>query len=912
MNLFDITNVVASVCIVQVSNLVCEYRTDPIGIDIIEPRLSWQLLSSEKNVKQEAYQIWVAQSITDLNKKSHLIWDSGKIASDQSVNVSYDGPELQSMQRYYWKVRVCTNEGKDSGWSEPSYWEMGILKQEGWKASWVGIKSEKKDKGSKPCQYFRKEFELTKKIQSARVYVTSKGLYQLFINEKKVSKDLFTPGWTSYNKRLQYQTYDVTDMLRDKNAIGAILGDGWYRGYLKQDIPNSYGDKLAFLMQLRIDYSDGTNEIIATGKDWKVTTGPILESDIYNGETYDARLEMKGWNGFGFADKHWEDVTTPSYDKSILVAQQNNPVKPIQEIEPINRLYDPDGKLIIDMGQNMVGWVRIKVQAERGDTVTLKFGEVLDNKGFLYTENLRKAKATDKYIFKGNEEEVFEPHFTYHGFRYIQIEKSSKPINIGDITGIVIHTDMPPTGSFNCSDSLINKLQHNILWTQKGNFFDIPTDCPQRDERCGWLGDAQLFCKTAGFNYSVVSFYTKWLRDIAADQFPDGKIPLLSPNLPSMTDRGGSAGWSDAIITVPWNLYLLYGDTRVLKEFYPNMVKYINYIKEKRAGSNLIVRANYSGKYWDVGDWLAYRGTSPAYPGATTDIDLVSTAYFYLSTNLLSKIAHVLDIQTDADYYSTLASSIKKSFISAFVTEDGWLVSNTQTAYSLALSFGLLNDDIIPKASYHLGDIIERRGHITTGILGTQVLLPTLSSINRDDLAFSLLMRKAYPSWLYMITRGATTVWERWDSEWMDGTFQELGREFNMNSFNHYGFGTVGEWLYSHVGGLKVDPRKPGYKHIVYSPHLGGGLEYAKVEFNSMYGLIRSDWEIKNGRFYYKVTIPANTTATVLLPSAKLDQVTVDSVPLAGSNEDANQESGFVKVKLGSGAYHFQYPYFAE
>uniref|UniRef100_UPI004047D6B0 family 78 glycoside hydrolase catalytic domain n=1 Tax=Mariniflexile sp. TaxID=1979402 RepID=UPI004047D6B0 len=484
-----------------------EYHTNPVGIDVKKPRLSWQLLSDSDNVMQTAYEIRVATSLSNLKDQNSLLWNSGKIMSDQSVNIAYQGADLKSMQRAYWQVRIWDHKNKASNWSDIAFWEMGILETSEWKADWITMKDEKKSETSLPSQYYRKQFSTNKTISSARVYVTSLGLYQLFLNGKKVGDQQFTPGFTSYNKRIQYQTYDVTAMLKKDNAMGAIVGDGWYRGYLGWDgLRSYYGDKLALFAQLQINYTDGTSDVISTNDSWKSNYGPIRKSDIYNGETYDARLEMTGWASSGFDGSKWKQTAVLNHSKEILVASNGLPVKIIEKIKPIKTITTPKGELVFDLGQNIVGWAQIKAKGKKGDTITLKFAEVLDKDGNFFTKNLRAAEATDRFILKGDGEEVFQPHFTFHGFRFIKVEGATPTKD--DITGMVIHSYMKQTGTFTTSDPLINQLQSNIQWGQRDNFLDIPTDCPQRDERVGWTGDAQVFSMTAGFNFDVASFYT--------------------------------------------------------------------------------------------------------------------------------------------------------------------------------------------------------------------------------------------------------------------------------------------------------------------------------------------------------------------------------------------------------------------
>ncbi|MBW6537139.1 MAG: glycoside hydrolase family 78 protein [Mariniphaga sp.] len=876
-----------------IQELVCEYHANPVGIDVQKPRLSWKIFSDQKNVMQSAYEIRVADSPANLNRKNRLIWESGKVNSSQSVNVEYQGPKIEPMQRVYWQVRVWDNQNKATKWSEPAYWEMGLTQSELWTASWITMENEKEMEGSKPSHYLRKEFSTSKKINSARVYVSALGLYELYLNGKKVGDELFTPGWTSYKNRIQYQTYDVTSMLKSENTLGAILGDGWFRGNIGfRNQRDYYGDKLALIAQLHITYSDGTTETVGTDESWKATTGPIIFSDIYNGETYDARLEMQGWATTSFDDSNWGTVAKLDHPKDILIAPQGVPVKAVEEISPIEILTTPKGETVFDMGQNMVGWVRLKVKGNRGDAVTLKFAEVLDKEGNFYIENLRAAKATDVYILKGDGEEIYEPRFTFHGFRYVKIEDFPGTPQLDNITGVVIYSDMEPTGTFACSEPLINQLQHNIQWGQKGNFLDVPTDCPQRDERLGWTGDAQVFVSTSTFNFNVASFFTKWMKDVAADQGPDGKVNHVVPDV--LNGAGGSAAWADAAIIIPWQMYLAYGDKRMLEVQYPSMVGWVNYMKNRAGDDYLWIGDTH------YGDWLAFATTRSDYPGATTEKDLIATAYYAQSTKTLADIAQILGKTDDAEKYSNLSEKVKEAFINEFVTPAGRLVSHTQTAYSLALAFNLLPENLIPKAAEYLAGDVDKFKHLTTGFVGTPLLCKTLSNHGYEDLAFMLLNRKEYPSWLYPVTQGATTIWERWDGQKPDGTFQNAG----MNSFNHYAYGAIGEWLYNYVAGIQIDSDNPGYKHFFLAPHPGGGLTHAKAEFKSMYGNIKSDWKVEGDQMVYDVTIPANTTATVTLPAASSEKILLNDSPL---KNDAQQNDEGVTLKLGSGEYRFSY-----
>ena len=549
------------------------------------------------------------------------------------------------------------------------------------------------------------------------------------------------------------------------------------------------------------------------------------------------------------------------------------------------------------MGQNMVGWVRLKVQGKKGDKITLKFAEVLTKEGNFYTDNLRSAKCTDMYILKGEGQEIYEPHFTFHGFRFVQIEGLTTQPSLDQITGVVIYSDMKPTGSFSCSDPLINQLQHNIQWGQKGNFLDVPTDCPQRDERLGWTGDAQVFSMTAAYNFDVAPFYTKWLGDVSADQLPSGRVPHVIPDV--LKGDGGATAWADASVVVPWTMYQVYGDKRILEVQYSSMKAWVEYMSG-RAGEDFLWTGDPH-----FGDWLAFATNNSDYPGATTEKDLIATAYFSYSSGLLSKTAAIIGKTEDAKKYAQLSANIKKAFLNEFVTPSGRLVSHTQTAYSLALAFNLLPENLIPKAAAFLAADVKKFGHLTTGFVGTPLLCKALSANGYDELAFMLLNRKEYPSWLYPVTQGATTIWERWDGQKPDGSFQDVG----MNSFNHYAYGAIGEWLYHYVAGMDIDPENPGYKHILLAPHPGGGLTHANAEFLSLYGKVKSAWKMDGNDFVYEVTVPANTTATVTLPGAKSGQLTVNAQQLtASAKENLKQSEKGISLSIGSGSYTFRYP----
>jgi alpha-L-rhamnosidase len=887
-----------------VARLRCEYKVNPLGIDAPQPRLGWQLVSEARGVVQSAYQVQVA---TD-TRFSRVLWDSGKVASDRSVHVPYAGPALGSSQRYHWRVRVWDGSGLASAWSAPAWWEMGLLSPADWKARWIEPARDEDIKKPQPAPMLRGAFRLKGAVRQARIYATAHGLYELEVNGRRVGDQLFTPGWTSYGKRLQYQAYDVTALLKPgDNAIGALLGDGWYRGYLAwNDNRNVYGKTLGLLLQLRVEYADGRVETIGTDGSWKSSTGPILASDIYMGETYDARLEQPGWSAPGFADSRWAPVRVVDSPKHELIAPAGPPVRAVEEVKAVRVLKTPKGETVVDFGQNMVGHVRLKVHGPAGTTVKLQHFEVLDKDGNVYLANLRAAKQLVTYTLKGTSEELYAPHFSFQGFRYVAVEGWPGEPTADALTGVVVHSDMPVTGQFEASNPLLNQLQHNIRWGQKGNFLDVPTDCPQRDERLGWTGDAQAFSRTATFNMDVAGFFTKWLGDVAADQSERGAIPHVVPNVLSRTDvadvnafPGGSAAWADVATIVPWNMYLAYGDTRLLERQYPSMKAWVEY-QRKEAGDSNLWRSGFH-----FGDWLAFATTASDYPGATTGKDLIASAFHAHSTELLLRAAEVLGKKDDAADYAALLPKIKAAFVREYVTATGRVGENTQTAYALALQFDLLPEELRAEAARRLATEVRTRGHLTTGFVGTPYLCHVLSRYGYTDVAYQLLNRQEYPSWLYPVKQGATTIWERWDGQKPDGSFQDPG----MNSFNHYAYGAIGEWMYRVVAGLELDPKEPGYKHVLAQPQPGGGLTSATARLQTLYGEAASGWALADGKLTVSVVVPANAHGTVRLPGSTLAGVSEGGVPLAKAAgvKEAVQDGKDVVVRVGSGRYAFGY-----
>jgi alpha-L-rhamnosidase len=881
-------------------DLTFEHRVNPVGTDILQPGLSWKLKGNGNNIMQTAYSLRVA--VDPKFSASKIIWQTGKVASDESVLVSYKGPDLKACQRYYWQVRVWDNKGRVSKWSEAAYWETGLLTSENWKAKWIEIEGD--TNRYSPSPHFRKEFTIEKSIAKAVVYVTAHGFYELHLNGGKVGDQVLTPGWTSYGKRIQYQVYDVTGHVKKgKNAIGAVLGDGWYRGTLAWGNNWAvYGRKLGLLIQMKITYTDGTESFILTDESWKCNNdGAIRMSDIYNGETYDATKRLTGWNLPDYNDSGWKAVKTGVYRNNII-ASEGALVKKTQEIKPARVFRSPKGSLLVDMGQNMVGWIRLRVSGNKGTVVTIRHAEVLDKYGEFYTENLRAAKCHLTYTLSGTGEEVYEPRFTFMGFRYLEVSGFPGELTTDNITGVVVHSDMPVTGSYESSNPHLNQLQHNIQWGQKGNFVDVPTDCPQRDERLGWTGDAQAFSRTAAFNFNVAAFFTKWLKDVALDQRPGGEVPDVIPDVLNRQDAktvAPSAGWGDVAVIVPWTMYQVYGDKEFLENQYPSMKAWVEYIR-KKAGDTFQWKGG--SKY---GDWLFYHPpvNNHTEPDGFTEYDFISTAFFAYSTNLLAKSAKELGKTEDEKYYNELFNKIKNVFIKEYVTPAGRVGTNSQTSYVLALMFNLLPDDIRPNSvKFLVDDIKSRNNHLSTGFLGTPFLCHVLTQNGYTDVAYDLLLQESYPSWLYPVKMGATTIWERWDGQKTDSTFQDAG----MNSFNHYAYGAIGDWMYRVSAGIET--KTPGYKNLLIQPKVTKKMNLSRATFESEYGKVVSGWERKDGKVYYTIEIPANADATIVFPADSAEKVRESGLPLSG-NKNLNNIRVAGKdllIDTGSGKYVFE------
>jgi alpha-L-rhamnosidase len=1043
-------------------HLQCESMEEPLGIDIAHPLLSWQLQDSRRGARQTAYEVRVASSAESLSQDHADVWDSGRVDSDQSVNVLYGGPAVESRRRYYWQVRVWDSQGQPSSYSAVTWWEMGLLSPQDWKAKWItrdmplergdyesapkwiwvandnaltnatpgkhdfrfrfDLKGKPKaatlfitakdnvaawvngkqvlvespmgnfGRARDPWGYFRvipvgkllnaganslaaeaivqkdherppqagfiallrvemadgkierfisgpdwktgpeqtgnawvtqtfddsswpsaivvsevgqaplgtpwpaqpvnllrRNFNVAKTVRSARIYSTALGTYQLYLNGQRVGNDILAPGWTDYRKRIVYQVYDVTSQVRPGgNAIGAILGGGWYAdglGWL-QTRYNFGPPPVRLLVQLEVEYTDGTHDSVVSDESWKATQSPILASEIYNGENYDARLEQNGWDQPSFSDARWSAVVAAAEPPAPLVAQDFQPIRVNETLKPRMVTNPKPGVYVFDLGQNMVGWAKLHVAGKPGTKVQIRFGEVLKPNGEIYTENLRTAEATDSYILRGKGTESYEPHFTFHGFRYVELTGYPGTPTRDAIEGIVFYTGAPFTIQFKTANETVNQLWSNILWGQRGNFLSVPTDCPQRDERLGWMGDAEVFWRTASFNANLAAFSHKFTTDIRDAQSSTGAFTDVSPRVGPTGDS--VAGWADAGVIIPWSAYLQFRDTRILEENWAAMEKWMEHI----AGANpnylwLKERGN------DYGDWLAI--------GSKTSKDLIATAYWAYDASLMMRVAQVLDHPADEQKYREVFEKVRAAFNQEYVKPDGTVGTGSQTSYVLALHMNLLSQPMRAIASEKLvEDIKAHDWHLTTGFLGTPYLMIELSNSGHSDVAYRLLLQNTYPSWGYMIEHGATTMWERWNGDQMMG-------DPSMNSYNHYAYGAVAEWLYRYAAGIDGSTEDPGFHRIVLHPQFDASLGETKATYDSSYGPITSNWKVDGNTTTWNVVVPPNTTSLLYFPGEVTTRI------LEGG-KDIRQSAGVSLVlrddhnaiyEAGAGSYSF-------
>jgi alpha-L-rhamnosidase len=837
-----------------------EHHRIPLGIGEAAPRLSWTIEQAPDGWSQQRYEVEVRRGDEA---------ETFAIDGADQVLVPWPASPLASRERIAVRVRVIGAGEAASPWSPETVIEAGLLQADDWIARPVGgAWPEERDSDDRRPALVRTEFDVAGDLASARLYATAHGLYEAEVNGSRVGDDALSPGWTVYPKRLRYYTYDVTELLHPgRNAIGAWLGDGWYRGRLgwRGGFRNLFGDDLSFLGQLELTYSDGRREIVGTDDAWRAAPSPILRTGIYDGEDYDARLELTGWSEAGFDDGEWTPVAVRERDPETLVAPTAPPVRCTEELRPVSVLTAPSGARILDFGQNLVGRVRIRVQGPAGATVRLRTAEVLQD-GELYTRPLREARSTDHYTLAGRAAgEEWEPRFTFHGFRYVEVAgwpgDLDEAAEAGDLVARVYHTDLERTGWFETSDPLLNQLHRNVVWGMRGNFVDIPSDCPQRDERVGWTGDIQVFAPTATFLYDVSGMLAGWLRDVAVEQLPDGTVPWYVPVIPAhdmWTPIRPGAAWGDVATLTPWALYERFGDLGVLDAQFDSARRWVDLV-ERLAGP---------GRLWNegfqLGDWLDPAAPPQDPADARTDRHLVATAYFARSSRVVARMAEALGRDEEAVRYANLADEVAAAFAAAYVLPDGRMTSDAETAYALAVGFGLLPDaGRRAAAGTRLAELVHEAGNrIATGFVGTPLVTDALTATGNVDVAYELLLEQGCPSWLYQVTMGATTIWERWDAMLPDGTVHPG----TMTSFNHYALGAVADWMHRVIAGL--EPASPGYREIRFAPQPGGGLTSAEATHRTPYGTTSIAWRLADDELTVDVVVPVGATGILELPGA--------------------------------------------
>lgn len=825
----------------KIYDLRTEYRNNPIGLTVKLPRFSWKMEAVKENTVQNSYRIIVTDD------KNVAVWDSTEVQSDDSVLVPYAGEPLNAEKFYKVTVFVTDNYGNKA--EIQGSFENGIFDNAQFKAKMITSDFPEEETA---CPVFSKTFSLNKNISKARLYATAQGVYEVNLNGGRVGDYRMAPGWTSYHNRLQYQIYDVTEKLKKENTIEITVGNGWYKGilgfYCQSDI---YGNKVGAFAELHVEYEDGSSEVIvATDESWSVKTGEIRYSEIYMGETVDTdNPETISGN-----------AVIKEFNKAVLTAQENEPVRITERISGKEIIVTPKGEKLVDFGQIVTGVAELRVKGEKGQKIVIRHAEVLDNEGNFYPETLRQAKSVDTFICDG-EEQIFCPHFTFHGFRYICVEGMDE-FTPDMFTACVMHSDMEKTGDFNCSNKKVNQLQKNITWSQRDNFLDIPTDCPQRDERLGWTGDAQVFAQTAAFNRNTALFYAKWMRDMSAESSLEKGVPHVVPDI---LGSYSSSAWSDAAVIIPWTVYQVYSDKRILEENWKCMHEWVDYIRNQ-CGENRLWQTGFQ-----YGDWLALDKEESADRTGATDKYMIANAYYLYVTEIVRKTAEILGLDEDAAKYEKLYNETLEAFREEYYTSTGRIVSETQTGAILSLYFNLAREKDRERILNTLITNIENhKNHLSTGFVGTPYICHALSENGAHKMAATIFMKEDYPSWLYAVNMGATTIWERWNSIKPDGTFDESG----MNSLNHYAYGSVGDWMYRKVAGLSL--LEPGYKKFRIKPMFVKGIEECEAEFDSVYGKISAKTSCKNGKIRVHIEVPANTSAIIALPE-KTERLEVGS-----------------------------------
>ncbi|MFP4060140.1 MAG: family 78 glycoside hydrolase catalytic domain [Bacteroidales bacterium] len=828
-------------------SLKCEYQAEPLHIDIQNPRFSWIIPDTTRGAAQTAFQVIVADNYEDIFNNTGNVWDSEKISSSRSVWNEYRGKTLEPFKKYYWRVKIWDKDEKESPYSLISSFTTAMLSEKDMKAHWIEAVKDKYELPPRSVM-MRKQFAVPRKPGRALAYVSGLGNYRLFLNGKRVGDDLLTPGWTEYREKVQYQVYDVTKMLEEgQNAAGSLLGNLWWSSGLGWNQSATYSDgPLKFFMQLLLEYENGDRQWIVSDSTWKFADSPILYNHIYHGETYDARKEIPGWNTPDFDDAQWKKATQVKLDSIRLVAQQAPAIRVHDTLTAIEITEPKKGVFVFDLGQNMVGFARLNVKGEAGTKIEMRFAELLHDDGTVSQENLRSARAIDVYYFKGDENsEIYEPVFTYHGFRYVQVTGLPEKPDKETLKGLVFYSSAPVTGHFECSENILNEIEENIKWGQKGNFMSVPTDCPQRDERLGWMGDAQIFAPTSSYNMHVAQFFHKWVNDITDSQHPSGYVYDVNPAI--VVEGPAKPGWGDAVVVVPWVMNKFYDDERIIENNYDGMVAWVEYMHKN--SDNYIYEWG-EDEWGGYGDWIAVV-KSPSKP--------IGAAYFFYSAKLLSQMASKLGKGDDATRFQMMADSIAVAYHNKyFIKEENQYLGGTQTAHLLPLAFGITPDSMKNLVvSNIVNDVVQRDTHVTTGFLGTGYILPMLSDYGHHDLAYALAIQTTYPSWGYMVKNGATSIWELWDSN--------IQPPDKMNSRNHFALGSVGEWFYGYLGGIQ--PLENGFKRHVIHPRPAGDLQWVNSSLETDYGLLVSNWKKTNDSIDFHIVIPANTVAQVHLPN---------------------------------------------
>lgn len=895
---------------IEVSNLRCELIRNPVGIDLPAPRLSWELTSQKRSVLQESYHILVASSLEKLNADEGDLWDSKQVFSDTSIFVSYRGKRLQSRTECYWKVRVTTNKGK-SEWSRPARWSMGLLTPEEWQAKWIGLdktyewEDPTADNTRLGARYFRKEFEILQQPVKATLYLCGLGLYKLHVNGKVIGDQELSPTPTDYRKEVKYNTFDLTENFRQgTNAVGVVLGNGRFL-HMRKGIPYLHMGKIIsfqypkMIFRLELEYKDGSRQTITSDNSWKVTAdGPIRANNEYDGEEYDAWKEMSGWDKSGFNDEKWlvaEQVTPP---EGKLGAQLNLNIKVMDSLRPVGIKELKEGTFIIDMGQNMVGWVRMKVKGSKGDQVQLRFAEFLNEDGTINQENLRGALATDKYTLKGEGEEIWEPCFTSHGFRFVELTGYPGIPTKEDFEGRVLYDDMEQTGTFETSNTLVNQIYKNAYWSIRGNYRGIPTDCPQRAERMGWTGDRAIGSYGESFIFNNNNLYAKWVNDIRITQLDSGSVSDIAPSYwSSYTDN---MTWPGTYLTVANMLYEQYGNKEPIVKNYDSMKKWLYYMRDKYMTPDHLMPKD------EYGDWCTPPENptfnDPQDPGLITDKTLIGTSYYFYMLRLLEKFAYILGKPEDAIEFDKQSLVVKEAYNAKFLNKEaGYYSNNTVTANLLSLSFGLVPEEYkkIVFENVAKRTLGEFKGHVSSGIIGCQWLMRGLTDNGRSDIAYQMLLKTDYPGFGYMIEKGATTIWEHWNGD---------GMAKWIDSQNHVmQLGDLIIWFYEDLAGIKNSENSHGFKKITMKPQIIDGLDYANGSYQSVHGIIKSSWKKTESSFDWEITIPCNTTATVYIPTSSKDKVAENGKSISFSKDVkfVRMDGDYAVFEVGSGNYSF-------